>query len=152
VTRWELHVAGDPRPKGSWCICPRCRPRIVAGEKCYPIKGLFLKADESERLAQWKHQIEIAVLEAGRPKVPLVDVAIKVSVLFILARPLKPKAAVPIVAPDVDKLQRAIGDVLQGVYYANDSQIVDWSASKRYGAPGAHIVITALDEQIEIDI
>ena len=111
-----------------------------------------MKANESERLAQWKHQIEIAVLEAGRPKAPLADVAIKVSVLFLLVRPLKPKAAVPIVAPDVDKLQRQIGDVLQGIYYANDSQIVDWSASKRYGQPGAHIVITALDEQIEIDI
>jgi Holliday junction resolvase RusA-like endonuclease len=37
--------------------------------------------------------------------------------------------------PDLDKLQRAIGDALKGVLLHDDSQIVQWHAAKFYGAP-----------------
>jgi len=36
--------------------------------------------------------------------------------------------------PDLDKLQRAIGDALTGVVVRDDSQIVFWKARKRYGS------------------
>lgn len=37
--------------------------------------------------------------------------------------------------PDLDKLQRAIGDALTGVLIRDDNQIVHWVALKLYGAP-----------------
>lgn len=37
--------------------------------------------------------------------------------------------------PDLDKLQRAIGDALTGVLIRDDSQIVKWDATKLYGEP-----------------
>lgn len=38
-------------------------------------------------------------------------------------------------APDLDKLQRAIGDALAGVLIRDDAQIAVWHVSKVYGAP-----------------
>jgi Holliday junction resolvase RusA-like endonuclease len=47
--------------------------------------------------------------------------------------------------PDLDKLQRAIGDALAGPVLRNDSQIAAWNVTKRYGAPPrAVITIEAL--------
>ena len=37
---------------------------------------------------------------------------------------------------DLDKLTRAVGDALQGVWYREDSQIVDGRQSKRVAPPG----------------
>jgi|SRR5215831_5274172 len=49
--------------------------------------------------------------------------------------------------PDLDKLQRAIGDALSGIVLRDDSQIAAWRVSKRYGTqPRADIVVTRLDE------
>lgn len=36
--------------------------------------------------------------------------------------------------PDLDKLQRAVGDAMKGVLLRDDSQIVFWKARKRYGS------------------
>lgn len=48
--------------------------------------------------------------------------------------------------PDLDKLQRAIGDALTGVVFHDDKQIVRWHAVKGYdhNHPGAHIGVYAL--------
>jgi Holliday junction resolvase RusA-like endonuclease len=46
--------------------------------------------------------------------------------------------------PDLDKLERAIGDALKGVLLQDDSQIVHWDTWKLYGAPArAEITVTA---------
>lgn len=46
--------------------------------------------------------------------------------------------------PDLDKLQRAIGDALKGVILHDDSQIVGWDATKFYGQPArAEITVMA---------
>jgi Holliday junction resolvase RusA-like endonuclease len=39
------------------------------------------------------------------------------------------------VAPDLDKLARAIGDMLTGLYYADDAQITRWHLTKTYATP-----------------
>lgn len=47
--------------------------------------------------------------------------------------------------PDLDKLQRAIGDALTGVCYKDDSQIASWDTRKMYGSrPGVHLYVYAL--------
>jgi crossover junction endodeoxyribonuclease RusA len=45
---------------------------------------------------------------------------------------------------DLDKLCRAVGDALTGVALLDDSQIVCWSAEKRYG-PSAHLRLRIVD-------
>lgn len=61
---------------------------------------------------------------------------VRLSVAFYLPRPKKyqrPGIQVAhLVAPDIDKLQRAVQDALSGVVYLDDSQIVESLATKRY--------------------
>lgn len=138
--------------KGSYVICPKGRPFTVGKDRYYRVRDLFLKPDEPERAARWKHAIELAVLEAGRPKHPLAGVPITISATFYLHRPKKPEHALPVGrVGDLDKLQRKAGDVLTGVYFVDDSQVADWHASKRYEdadhPEGAVIVIESLDPQ-----
>lgn len=49
----------------------------------------------------------------------------------------------PSTAPDGDKLDRAIWDAITDVLITNDSRVVDWAGSKRFGGPGqdAHTLI-----------
>lgn len=52
--------------------------------------------------------------------------------------------------PDLDKLQRAIGDALAGVVLVNDSQIARWLVRKTYGdQPRAMIEIEQLTTPVE---
>jgi crossover junction endodeoxyribonuclease RusA len=63
-------------------------------------------------------------------------------------RPLKVTApSWRIQMPDLDKLQRALGDALSGVVLRDDSQIVRWEAEKRWGEkPGVEVRVRQLAE------
>jgi hypothetical protein len=55
-------------------------------------------------------------------------------------------------APDLDKLCRAIGDVLeQSAILRNDALIVRWTATKEYGDPRVDLIITEAD-RAEVDL
>lgn len=100
------------------------------------------------RLADWR---ATAVHVMRDPGADPYTGPVKVAVLFIYARPgshygtgrnsdvLKPAA--PFFkesAPDLDKLQRAVGDALEAAgVIVNDSRIVAWDASKVYGPMAA---------------
>ena len=50
--------------------------------------------------------------------------------------------------PDLDKLQRALGDAMKGVVLTDDSQIAAWTVMKRYGSrPCAQVSVTQLQEE-----
>jgi len=52
--------------------------------------------------------------------------------------------------PDLDKLQRALGDALKGPVLRDDAQIAAWNVSKRYGTePRAEVAIDRLTERGE---
>lgn len=73
---------------------------------------------------------DVALLETG---------PIRVSIWFYLPRPKKYSRkpdAVHVTAPDVDKLARSILDALTAVAWADDSQVVDLLAIKRYAPIG----------------
>lgn len=54
--------------------------------------------------------------------------------------------------PDLDKLQRAIGDALTGVLIRDDSQIVQWDATKLYGEPArCELLIEATRQRVVIE-
>ena len=52
-------------------------------------------------------------------------------------------------APDLDKLQRAVGDALSKIVINDDSQIARWTTSKSYGVPRAEIRVLMLPTTME---
>ena len=64
---------------------------------------------------------------------------------FRLIKGKSVKRDLPTVAPDVDKLLRAVMDALTGVAYLDDAQVVQVTASKQYKeTPGVDIGIKEL--------
>ncbi|QPK80799.1 RusA family crossover junction endodeoxyribonuclease [Schaalia sp. ZJ405] len=121
----QFFVPGVPVPEGSTKYVGKTRsgkPRIT---------------HDNPRLNGWRHKIcDIAVLAAGKEgwSFPL-DEPVIVIADFYLPRPKNPKfkdqAATK---PDLDKLQRAVGDALacKGGVLAEDSRIIGWYSSKRW--------------------
>lgn len=132
TSRIVFEVEGRPVPQGSMTASYN---RTLGVAHVHHVQG--------EALAQWRASIRIAAREAGATVSPL---PIAISVVFGMPRPkahmrwsggrLIPKIdywyARPGVAPDVDKLLRAVLDALTGVCYADDAQVVEVYCSKVY--------------------
>lgn len=84
---------------------------------------------------------------------PVFDEALRVSMVVLRMRPkghygsgknagkLKATApSYPTSAPDLDKLQRRLGDALEGVIWRNDAQISGWNVRRRWGAEAGMLV------------
>lgn len=68
------------------------------------------------------------------------DGPLRVQVTFYLPKPRTVTRELPSVKPDLDKLQRALGDMLTiAEIIADDARIVTWHSSKRYGDPSTVI-------------
>ena len=95
-------------------------------------------------LATWRALISFHAKQAGcKP----INSPIIISMKFILKRPKTVKRDQPTVAPDLDKLVRAVNDGLTGVAFIDDSQVVQINASKTYGeTPG---VIIEINEEFD---
>ncbi|MDO4630856.1 MAG: RusA family crossover junction endodeoxyribonuclease [Corynebacterium sp.] len=139
----KFFVPGTPRPQGS-------KRHVGAGH--------YIEA--SRHLAGWRLSIIEATLAAVQPlHTPTWKKALHVSVEFVMPRPkrLRGKPTPPHISPpDLDKLQRAVGDALtQAEIIADDSQIISWLATKRRAAdseePGAHMTIVFLDATVDGD-
>lgn len=78
----------------------------------------------------------------------LFDAAIRITFVFHLPRPQKPKHRLPITKPDLDKLARGTIDALTGVVFRDDSRVVAIDARKVYAATAAKvdIRIEAIDD------
>lgn len=64
-------------------------------------------------------------------------------------RPGAPMAPANRGTGDVDKLCRATLDALEGVVYADDAQVVDLHALKRWGAPeSVEVVVVTLEDEV----
>ena len=132
--RYVFRVEGRPVPQGSMVASYNKKQGVAR-----------VHHQQGEALALWRGLVRIAAREAGAIPSPL---PIRLSVRFGMQRPkahlrLRGGRYVvkvehyydrPAVAPDIDKLIRAIGDALTGVAYVDDSQIVDIVASKVYEA------------------
>lgn len=123
----ELWVSGiEPAPQGS---------------KRYLGNGRFIEA--SKKLEPFRNAIGQAVkdyFEAHPEAVTFTD-PVEVEATFVLPKPKTVKRPWPSVAPDLDKLQRALGDSVSLEKYCgqpliqDDSLIVTWHAQKVYGPP-----------------
>jgi crossover junction endodeoxyribonuclease RusA len=116
-------VLGLPVPQGSM--------RHVGGGRI---------VSKSPKLKEWRTKIAQVVREqVGEPAHP--D-PVSVTVIFTFNKPKTVTRDLPTVPPDLDKLQRAIGDALSidVNYLKDDAQIVEWHAQKAYGTPAGVII------------
>ena len=114
---YEFAIAGEPVPQGSM--------KHVGGGRLV----------HSKKLLVWRKKVAHAIRSKTNAKL---DGPVVVDVLFVIGRPKTVKRDVPSVAPDLDKLQRAIGDALSidCDFLADDALIVEWHSRKIYGDPG----------------
>ena len=121
---------GIPRPQGSKRHVGN--GRLVEASNVGPWRAAVARAAEA------------AMDENGLPPF---DDAVVVSAVFFLPRPSSVKRVWPSVAPDTDKLCRAIGDGLSvntSRVLTDDARIVRWDASKVYAdtrEPGVWVAI-----------
>lgn len=124
----EILVAGVPIPQGSM--------RHVGN-------GVIISSNP--KLKKWRAQIAKEVVAIyGEPEI---TEPVSISVIFNLPKPKSVKRQEPTVPPDLDKLQRAVGDALSidCKYLKDDSVITEWHAYKRYDpAPSVFIKIAIL--------
>lgn len=136
----EFEVLGLPSPQGS--------KRHV---------GNGIMVESSKTLATWRDSLTIAARQAAIKHRVLFDEPVQVEVTFRCPMPRSRKKAVrdagigpKSTAPDLDKLQRALGDALEaGGLLTNDAVIARWVATKVEvtGWTGAAIKITPLKEE-----
>ena len=121
-----FRVNGIPIPQGSMKV----------------INGRVLHSQGSA-LAGWRSLIGWEARAAGASPHSLPT---KITITFTMPRPKTVKRALPSVAPDLDKLIRAVLDGLTGVAYEDDGQVVQIHAQKLYGASvGAEIKLETLE-------
>lgn len=133
----EFTVFGVSQPQGS------TRAFMPKGAK-FPVI-----TSTNRDLKAWRTQMALEASAAlakqgGRQIVG----AVRVRARFVLPRPQSlPKSVVHHTkAPDLDKLQRAVGDSLAGVVIEDDKKIVQWKTEKVYAAAGeAPHAIIAVD-------
>jgi crossover junction endodeoxyribonuclease RusA len=129
---WDCFIAGTPAPQGS---------------KRHVGRGILIEA--SEKLKPWRE----AVVKAATARLEetgeiYFDEPVEVWVKFVLSRPKSNKSELPIVPPDLDKLERGIYDALTiAKIWRDDSLIVSAHASKVWspdGLTGAYVLIESV--------
>lgn len=154
MTSFGFRVYGIPAPQGS----------KIPGVSSKTGK-MFVREQSSKTLGSWRSDVKQAALVArgidpdarytDEPQIPTLDGPIRLAVAFYMPRPASvtvKKRALPIVAPDLDKLVRGVGDALkQAGVYKDDAQVCDIQATKVYGddstngSPGAWIVVSTIN-------
>lgn len=127
-----FRVLGTPAPQGS--------------KRAFVVKGRAVITEDSKKTKPWRDSIATAAQDAmtGLP----IDGAVVVTVTFYFVRPKSVKRPYPSVAPDIDKLERALLDGLQaGGVLTDDARVVDLIARKRYAdIAGADVTVTEIPE------
>lgn len=145
----EISVGGEPEPQGSATAYVPTHPRTKQPYRRPNGSIVVNVTHDNTELMAWRRTVAHVAEEAWGKRAPLENLALALHVTFCVERPkghwgtgrnahlLKPGApARPIVRPDADKLLRGIGDALSDAgVYANDAQITETWAEKRYAVP-----------------
>jgi endodeoxyribonuclease rusA family protein len=142
---FSFFVPGEPITEGS-------TRAFTSGQR------VVVTHDRGRELDAWRikvaHAAEAAARKAGWE--PRHDGPVAVTAAFLLPRPKSvPKSRQwPYTKPDLDKLQRAVGDALapykQDGVLKDDSRIVTWHTSKYYAddyKPGVLVYVSRVDEE-----
>lgn len=132
----EFRAYGTPRPQGS---------------KRYVGNGRFV---EASNVKPWRTAIANAVFSAWtREGMQEFTEPVVVTAVFFMPKPKTVKRIFPSVAPDLDKLCRALGDALSvdSSVLVDDSLIIRWDATKVYAPKpeleGVEVTIRLATEQ-----
>jgi Holliday junction resolvase RusA-like endonuclease len=127
MTDYEFFIPGQPVAKG--------RPRFNSFQK---------RAYTPDKTANYERRvrsiIQAMLLQAGRREPYQGSVGITFT--FYMARPnshtKKQRLAYDhLTRPDLDNLEKAIMDAMNGIVYKDDSQVCRKKSEKRYGPDGA---------------
>lgn len=117
-------VKGLPIPQGSM--------KVINGHMIH---------SQGSTLTGWRSQVGYAAREAGAK--PHLE-AVHIEMVFTMPRPKTVTRPEPSVAPDLDKLVRAVLDGLTAVAYRDDGQVTSLTATKEYGVdPGLWVQMWA---------
>lgn len=118
-------VAGVPIPQGS--------------TRAFVVKGRAVTTSSNKNLGQWRQRIateaQRAATEAGWCSEGKFAYTVLADFYFPRTKSMGKKLLRHTVRPDLDKLQRAVGDGITGILIADDSMIDRWSVSKSYLPP-----------------
>lgn len=117
-------VHGPASTKGSTRIVP------------HPKTGKSITVADTKSLPAWTQAVAWSAKAAGVKKL-LKPRAVAVRVWLLFARPTSVRVSerpLMTVKPDLDKCLRATLDALTGIAYEDDSQVVETTVRKRYGA------------------
>ena len=109
-------------------------PGVPQGQGNHRVSRAGRVYETNSRLSAWRDTVaNVARMARLKHRAEPLDEPVEVAVVFRMPRPKRPKFDEPAVPPDLDKLQRALGDALttSGVI-ADDSRIVRWHPEKRY--------------------
>ena len=134
-------VLGSPVPQGSM-YSPKGTTKM-----------LHSKRGKGRTVESWRKDAKWEALQAMKRR-KLIDGPVSVRVVFYLTRPVsRANAEFPDRKPDLDKLERALGDALEGIVLTQDSRIVHWDARKLYadenpagGVPCSAVTVTEVGE------
>ena len=122
-----FQVFGDPVPQGS--------------KRAFVVKNRAVVVDDNKAtLRSWRS----AIVDAARAEMTFADPMelgpVRVTLMFFLRQPKRPKAAVPITKPDADKLARAVLDGMTDAgVFRDDSQVTTLTVRKRYTTEAPHV-------------
>lgn len=127
-------VAGVPIPQGS--------------KKGFSTKGstrVTIVDSNKTVLKPWRQAVTRVARASWFDRAQLLG-PVRLDVVFVFERPVSVKRRLPSVAPDLDKLIRAIGDgITDAGIWKDDGQVIRIVTEKVYGAaPGAHVSVSEL--------
>jgi Holliday junction resolvase RusA-like endonuclease len=135
-------VLGEAKPQGSTKTITR-QVQLADGRTVY--KPVITHSNR-ESLMRWRTDVRTAIqVHVPQLQNALLRGPIAVRVVFAMTKPpsVPKRRLFPTVAPDCDKLMRAVGDALEHTVIHTDAQIVHWDAWKVYtdGRAEARIAI-----------
>jgi Holliday junction resolvase RusA-like endonuclease len=102
--------------------------------------------EANKHLPEWRQ----ALYEALKASAYNFDGAVTVQATFYLPRPKTNKRILATTKPDLDKLQRAVGDCLvKAGTVIDDSYVIAWNAAKAYAddiEPGVRLIIESCQD------
>jgi crossover junction endodeoxyribonuclease RusA len=120
-------------------------PATQGSKKAFLRGKKIVMVEMDEKLPGWRATVESAARLAAGPKWDTIDSAVSISGEIRLLKPQTTKyPASPAGTPDLDKLQRAIGDALtKAAVIKDDARITHWNIRKTWAdLPGMDITIT----------
>lgn len=138
-------VAGVPVPQGS--------------SRGFVVNGRAVITSSNKNLAQWRQRIATEAQrvadETGFYRDGKFAYTVLADFYFPRTKSMGRKLLRHTVRPDLDKVQRAVGDGITGILIADDAKIDRWSVSKSYLPPdplhGPRVEITVIRMPLTIE-